>query len=240
MAEVIDLRGQRLARERTPVLLDPSGSRSRALAWLGRGVGVVFLLWLIGLVFAGLRLLPSSVIPFGRALVSQAPSVLKTLPRITQPDLVAPAPEHAALASQAPGFRMADSGAFAGAPEARGGARVGRRGTAITSRGRQHHGSGAGLGASRSSTGAGALPGTAGSAAHPAGGRHSTGSPPGAIRSRSNPGHAKTSSGGFTGSAPNHGHNQRQTRATSSTGTTTTTGKSGSANGHSSGSSHAG
>src|SRR5437660_11287201 len=85
MAQVLDLRGRQLAGDHTPVLLDPSGARARALAWLGRAVAVVFLVWLIGLVFAGLGLLPSGDLPFGRAFVGQAPPVLKSMAPITLP-----------------------------------------------------------------------------------------------------------------------------------------------------------
>src|SRR5438270_8356764 len=91
MAQVLDLRGRQLARDRTPVLLDPSGTRARVLAWTGRGLAFVFLLWLIGLVFAGLGLLPSGDLPFGRAFVGQSPPTLKKVPPITQPAFAGPA-----------------------------------------------------------------------------------------------------------------------------------------------------
>src|SRR5437016_14591471 len=90
MAQVLDLRGRELARDRTPVLLDPSGGRARVLAWVGRAVAFVFLLWLIGLVFAGLGLLPSGAVPLGRALLVQSPPPVKTMPRITQPQFAGP------------------------------------------------------------------------------------------------------------------------------------------------------
>src|SRR5437763_4628058 len=90
MAQVLDLRGRALVRDSHPVLLDPSGARARVLAWVGRAVAIVFLVWLIGLVFAGLGLLPSSDLPFGRAFVGQSPPALKSLPPITQPSFGGP------------------------------------------------------------------------------------------------------------------------------------------------------
>ncbi len=53
----------------------------RVLAAGGRAVALVFLLWLAGLVLAGLGILPTGDVPLGRALAGQAPSPLSALPR---------------------------------------------------------------------------------------------------------------------------------------------------------------
>lgn len=47
----------------------------------GRVVAMLFLLWLLGLVLAGLGILPARDIPGGRELVNQAPSPLPSLPK---------------------------------------------------------------------------------------------------------------------------------------------------------------
>src|SRR2546421_6878821 len=74
MTQIIDLRGQPAAPAPDPVLVDPSGARMRMLTRAGRVVAVLFLLWLVGLVLAGLGILPAGEIPLGRTLVNQAPS----------------------------------------------------------------------------------------------------------------------------------------------------------------------
>jgi hypothetical protein len=112
MAQVLDLRGRQLVADRTPVLLDPSGGRARVLAWVGRAVAVVFLVWLIGLVFAGLGLLPSSALPFGRSFVGQSPPVLKSMPPITQPEFAGPSGGSATTTSGA--SSKANNGLHAG------------------------------------------------------------------------------------------------------------------------------
>ena len=88
MAREVDIRGRQVALRCRPVLLDPSGGRARVLAWTGRAIAVVFLLWLVGLAFAGLGLLPSGSVPLGRALVRQGPPPLRALPPAAQPELV--------------------------------------------------------------------------------------------------------------------------------------------------------
>ena len=84
MAQTIDLRGQRLVQELAPVLADPSGRRARYLGRAGRAIAVVFLLWLLGLLLAGVGILPAGDLPLGRSVVSQAPR-LRSLPRPAQP-----------------------------------------------------------------------------------------------------------------------------------------------------------
>ncbi|MCW2992203.1 MAG: hypothetical protein JWM73_2797 [Solirubrobacterales bacterium] len=64
------------------VLADPSGRRASWLRRVGRVVALVFLLWLFGLVLAGLGLLPLSDLPLAGALRSAPePSPLSALPR---------------------------------------------------------------------------------------------------------------------------------------------------------------
>src|ERR1039458_8229440 len=80
MTETIDLRGRQLAPVPAPVLADPSGRRSLLLARAWRVVAVVGLLWLAGLVLAGLGILPAGVVPLGRALAAPgAPPILRTV-----------------------------------------------------------------------------------------------------------------------------------------------------------------
>jgi hypothetical protein len=227
MAQVVDLRGRKLGSARPPVLLDPSGGRARALAWGGRVVAFVFLLWLIGLVFAGLGLLPSGAIPLGRALVGPAPPVLKTLPRLTQPNLLgtgAAGRPGASAASRAAGSSTAATGTAGGVSTGHGagGARSGASG--------HGHGSANGNGtagnsSSSASSGSPAATGNgSGSASHPNNGQHAAGTRPGQTRSQAAPGHTKSST---SGSTSNNGH-----QSTTTTTTTTTPGKSGSSPGH--------
>lgn len=62
-AQVIDLRGLRAPADLPSVLADPTGRRARRLRVAGRIVGSLLLLWLCGLVLAGLGLLPVSDVP---------------------------------------------------------------------------------------------------------------------------------------------------------------------------------
>src|SRR4051794_4045981 len=88
---VIDLRGQGPGAAGAPVLADPSGRRARRLRAAGRLVGVLFLLWLCGLVLAGIGLLPAGGLPLGTALrPAQAPPPLAGAPgprRVAAADL---------------------------------------------------------------------------------------------------------------------------------------------------------
>src|SRR6476661_3162430 len=72
----IDLRGSG-SPAYGAVLADPSGRRAARLRKVGVVVAVVFLLWLFGLVLAGLGLLPLSDLPLGHALkgASQPPEL---------------------------------------------------------------------------------------------------------------------------------------------------------------------
>src|SRR5438270_4140605 len=167
MAQVLDLRGRQLVRDRTPILLDPTGGRARVLAWVGRGVALVFLIWLIGLVFAGLGLLPSGDLPFGRAFVGQSPPVLKSMPPITQPafarssvagqSVVASGTGRAGPSTAAAGAGSPSGGPAGAATGAGSGARAGT-GLPVSAGHGHRHGSGGG------SAGAGAGSGSGGSA----------------------------------------------------------------------------
>jgi hypothetical protein len=79
MAEVVDIRGRRALPACAPVLADPSGRRARMLRRGGRCVALLFLLWLIGLVLAGLGILPTGDVPLGGALAG--PSSPREIPR---------------------------------------------------------------------------------------------------------------------------------------------------------------
>jgi hypothetical protein len=103
MSEVVDLRGRELTVPAPPVLADPTGRRARLLARGGRVLALLALLWVAGLVLAGLGVLPAADVPLGRAVAGpQAPSGLRHLPRPTPPtaqDLVPAAPANSTLAA---------------------------------------------------------------------------------------------------------------------------------------------
>jgi hypothetical protein len=253
MAQVLDLRGRQLARDRTPILLDPSGVRARALAWMGRVVAFVFLLWLIGLVFAGLGLLPSGSIPLGRALLGQSPPPVKTMPRITQAQFASPSAAGSvtaagsAGAAQRAGSGAPGSGSGAGATAASPsttGAPSGRSHprTGVGSTSNQGHGQGAGghpvpgtPGAGSGATSSGTVPTTPAvtPVSNPSNGLQATGSGPGRTVSQSSPGHTKSSGTGSAGksSSPTAatGNGQQDTTTTTAA---SSPGKSGSAPGH--------
>src|SRR3954447_4877523 len=64
------------------VLADPSGRRAARLHGLGIRVAAVFLLWLFGLVLAGLGLIPVSALPLGRGINDgPQPPEMRTAPR---------------------------------------------------------------------------------------------------------------------------------------------------------------
>jgi hypothetical protein len=85
MSEIVDLRGRQRVAATAPVLADPSGRRAQALARMGRVVAVLFLAWLVGLMLAGLGILPASDLPLGHTLAPQSPPSLARLPRPVQP-----------------------------------------------------------------------------------------------------------------------------------------------------------
>ena len=230
------MRGRQLVSDRTPILLDPSGGRARVLAWAGRAVAVVFLVWLVGLVFAGLGLLPSGDLPFGRAFVGQSPPALKTLPPITQRAFAGPSAAGMAAAGNPAARGALTAAAVAAATNAAGTAALSAAGRihstggsgAPANSGRGHgHAPGTGKGGSGSGVSAGGTT-AAGTvrASNPNNGLHAAGSGPGRTISRSSPGHTTSSSPPAASSGSGHG-NQTTTSVT-----TTTPGNSGSAPGH--------
>jgi len=234
MAQVLDLRGRQLVRDRTPILLDPTGGRARVLAWVGRGVALVFLIWLIGLVFAGLGLLPSGDLPLGRALVGQSPPALKASPRITQPSsarlsasartAVAPSlartPAHNAAATA--GHATFQAGATTGAST--------RNGVPSASTHRHAPSNGTASNGQGASTG-GTVAATPVPASHPNNGLHAVGSGPGRAVSQSSPGHTSSSVGG-TGAGSGQSAASSGRGHQSTTTSSTSPGKSGTAPGH--------
>src|SRR5690242_7748020 len=81
MAEIVDLRGRGPEPVPAPVLADPTGRRARLLARVGRGISLVMLIWVIGLVLAGIGVLPAGDLPLGPAVASDSgPVALRSLP----------------------------------------------------------------------------------------------------------------------------------------------------------------
>jgi len=185
MANVVDLRGRQVLPAPDAVLADPSGKRARLLARGGRAAAVLFLLWLLGLALAGLGILPTGDVPFGRTLaVGQGPAPLKALPRASQPsasDLIPAKPLSSATATRHP----------AGASASRSTAS-----SRSVARSHRHH-----PGSSSSST----APATGGAVITPtsAVGQGKAGAP-GQVNQQTTPGHTKTSSPGKSGTAPGH------------------------------------
>ena len=223
MAQMIDLRGQRLVQELAPVLADPSGRRARYLGRAGRAIAVVFLLWLLGLLLAGVGILPAGDLPLGRSVVSQAPR-LRSLPRPAQPTRGELLPARAAAGTSTggaartrPGFAANGSiGPVAGAGPA---ASAGTAATATPGNGHSRTGASPGVGA-RSGGAAGATPAPVAPA---------TASP-------GNSGTHAHLTGGNSASAP--GHIRKATTTTTTTTTTvpghsaTAPGQTGNVNGH--------
>jgi hypothetical protein len=217
-----------------PVLADPSGRRARLLARAGRAVAIVCLLWLAGLVLAGLGILPASVLPLGRAVAGQAaPPVLHVLS-------VRPG----TASDLAPALRARRAGgAGRSAAHAGGGTQLTAVGVGLVPRGgRRSHGgapSGKGGPSAPTTTGRvgvgkpnGAAPTTAGSRGAagtiPSAGATTTvtKAAPGQTTKQTTPGHTKTTAPGNSGSAPGQ---VKQT--TTTTITTSSPGQSGSAPG---------
>jgi hypothetical protein len=225
VANLVDLRGRTSFPVAAPVLADPSGRRARVLAGVGRAVGAVFLLWLLGLLLAGLGMLPSGAIPLGPALRAQSLPALKSFPRPAAPsksDLAAAKPLSAKSAT-ALGRTLGGAAATTGAHDVDTGSRGG------AGLGHGHGGSGTvqlggihgGAGAAATASGTGTQTGTSSATTR----RTTT---PGRTVSQSSPGHTRTTSGN-SGSAPGQ---TKKTTTTTSTATATTSGQSGSAPGH--------
>jgi hypothetical protein len=246
MAEIVDLRGRRRVPVPAPVLADPSGRRARALARLGRGISFVMLMWVIGLVLAGIGVLPAGDLPLGPVVAGDGgPVALRTLPRDAPPsrsDLLpasptAQAPVRKVVAaprdSTPPALQgRAGSAVVAGFshPAAnKGGMGPGRvqpapRSSAASGRG---HGAGGVSGATGSSSGAGTLPAASGAPAAPtSNGRRS-------IAHGHRPAtHSGSTPSASSGSAPGRVKHSAATPTT--TTTSTSPGNSGSSPGHTS------
>jgi hypothetical protein len=81
VVRVTDLRGSG-GLAPSPVLADPSGRRAIHLHRLGRVVGLLFLVWFLCLVLAGLGLLPASGVPLAGSVAPRTqPRQLAQLPR---------------------------------------------------------------------------------------------------------------------------------------------------------------
>jgi hypothetical protein len=216
MAEVVDLRGREPAPIREPVLVDPSGRRARLLARTGRAVAVVFLLWLVGLVLAGLGILPAGQVPLGPVISSGgSPPRLVRLPAARQPTRADLAPARSAVPGQAPVHAVAPRVARSPIPAPRVTAaprRVSR--PASPTRGRTHHRS---AGKPTTVTAPAAAPTTT----------TASSIPPGQTVKQTAPGHTKTTSPGRSTTAPG----QVKQTTTPVVTTTVSPGKSGSAPG---------
>src|SRR5947199_10327219 len=142
--DIVDLRGRIPPAVPTPVLADPSGKRARRLALLGRAVALLFTLWLLGLLFAGLGILPAGLIPLGHSVGLQSLPTLPTLPSFPAPqppsksDLAAAKP----LNSSAAGTTAGVHGSSA---TVAGGLIAGLPGAALGQRGAPGHGNGHGV-----------------------------------------------------------------------------------------------
>jgi hypothetical protein len=239
--EIVDLRGRHAVIAAAQVLADPSGRRARMLRRAGRVIAVVFLLWLFGLILAGLGILPAGSVPLAPSVSPSAPPSLTHAPSLTQPtaaDLKPALPASARLASTAlPGAAAAThttAGRLAG---------QGQRGSGGSGSGAGRHGSGPSgqqnpttLGASGASgptgtgtpasTGSGAAAGSASGAGNGTGAAtHGKATAPGQTTKQSAPGHTSTTAPGNSTSAPGQ---TKQTTTTTSGGS----GQSGSSPGH--------
>lgn len=240
MAEIVDLRGRRAVPAPAPVLADPSGRRARLLSRVGRGISLVMLMWVIGLVLAGVGVLPDGDLPLGPAVAGEGgPVALRVLPRGAPParsDLLpalaaARTPGVQATASSGAALRgrhgNAPSEAFArpGHPPRIGGGAGSARSGAVpggsVSPGRGHGGGGsfasAGLGPGNSGAVAGTTASGGSSAAH----------------GEAAPRPYKSTPAGNSGSAPGRLRQSTTTPAAPSS-TSTTPGSSGAAPGRTS------
>ena len=189
------------------------------LARLGRAVALLFTLWLLGLLLAGLGILPAGLIPLGHSVGAQSPPALPSFPVPRLPsksDLAAAKP----LSSSAAGTTAVHGSPAAAAAKLTAstlGAVPGQRGAA-------GHGPGSTSRPVKVAGGTGASSGPGGGAGV---GASQGATPPGQAVSQSSPGHTNTSPGN-SGSAPGQ---IKQTSTTSTTSTSTSPGQSGSAPG---------
>jgi hypothetical protein len=256
MPEIVDLRGHQALPVAAPVLVDLSGRRARVLTRAGRGIAIILLLWLTGLVLAGLGLLPASDLPLSRAVAGRVgPSVLRALPPGAPPvraDLVPARPAVPPRLAQFSGGSAGSGGIRTLRPGPASGLvaqpqRQGRYGGASGLRhgvggGPPSSGSGGGhaagaIGSGAGSAIAGAIGAPAGSASTGSGSGGGLGRARGSgggstTHGRSSHGHGSSSPAGNSGSAPGRGQQTTTTTSTATTASTTTRGQSGSAPGH--------
>ena len=110
MAAYVDLRGKGAPTGDTSVLADPSGRRRRRLTRMGRIVAGALVVWLCGLVGAGLGLLPAPIVPFASSVDPQSsPPRMSRLPAprppsmaVLRPAAPAPTPRSGTRASGTP------------------------------------------------------------------------------------------------------------------------------------------
>jgi hypothetical protein len=206
---VIDLRGTREPVPSPSVLVDPTGRRARRLRVAGRVLGSLFLLWLCGLLLAGLGLLPVSDVPFaGSIRAAQEPAQLTELP--------SPRPGSAADLRPARPLASLSDAAGSVASGARDGAAAARRGGRASGRG----GSGAGAVTRRNDAaharGNGSARGTSSSPGTPTASPGKSGSTPsatGTTPSSSSTGPGNGKGGGSTGTTSGGGSVQGQSTA---------------------------
>jgi hypothetical protein len=228
MAEVVDLRGRQPLPAPAPVLADPSGRRARLLRRSGRVVAIVFLAWLIGLVLAGLGILPSGAVPLSQLAGATPPALSGPIHLAAVPpsDLAPARPLRSATAT---GVRTAAAARRSSNGTAAGSLRAGS-GTVSPRVGATH----------RAGPHAGTTNGKPGTATHP--GATSGGAPTTTIAQTASPTGVAVPSGtaksqGKSSTAP--GKVKQTTTAattpttTTSTATTTTPGNSGTAPGQS-------
>lgn len=143
---VIDTRSRVAPAPRLPALADPSGRRARVLKRAGCALAIILALWVVGLLLAGLEVLPAADVPLGQSLVGSGDSPV----RHTLPGTFRSAGHRDPVASNRPG-----TGAASGRPPGADSHRA-----ALT----RHRG---GFGATRNSSRASGTRATAGSAATP-------------------------------------------------------------------------
>jgi hypothetical protein len=122
---VIDLRGEGGHTGGVSVLADPSGRRHRLLTGIGRIVASALVVWLCGLVVAGLGLLPAPIVPFALFVGPQSsPPRLARLPASRPPtraDLRPAAPASGAVGGAHASHALRAAGALIGHRHAAGG-----------------------------------------------------------------------------------------------------------------------
>lgn len=204
---VTDLRGIVVPLATPAVLADPTGHRARRLHVAGRILAAVLLVWLCGLVLAGLGLLPLDDVPLGNALrAAGEPARLA----------VKPVPRQPARSDLRPARPLANAAAGAGhATSAHSGAAA-RRLAGVASPSSSHRRSGRGRSGGPSSGSVTSRPGSA--------------TTPAVQTGQTTQGSAATSRGsGKTG----RGQGSTHSGGAGGSGTTTTApGSSGSAPGH--------